>query len=249
MVDAVDSKSALSNKVLVRVQSSAMHWIERFDLFLFDLDGLLVDTERLHFEAYQTLCNRYDYEIPWDFMEYLGVAHASSNGLQEALEPHFGGRSWDELYVEKKKIYIETLNRGELKLMAGVEALLKELAQSRTKRCVVTHSSKEQVSAIKHFLPILKTIPVWITREDYEEPKPAADGYLKALELLLDPGDNVIGFEDSLRGFTALQQTLALPVLICDRKHPQMQAKELQEVIHFSSFSQIPPRFQGLATA
>ena len=45
-----------------------MNWISNYDLFLFDLDGLLVDTEKLHFEAYKRLCSRFGYELAWDFM-------------------------------------------------------------------------------------------------------------------------------------------------------------------------------------
>ena len=221
-----------------------MRWIERFDLFLFDLDGLLVDTERLHYQAYQALCQRYDVPLEWSFGEYLGIAHSSSEGLRESLCPLFEGRPWEELYEEKKTIYIELLNRGNLQLMPGVERLLKELASARVKRCVATHSSKEQVAAIKHFLPVLKTIPVWVTREDYERPKPHPDAYYKALELLMDPEDRVIGFEDSLRGFKALKETIALPVLICDPNHPQMGDEHLQGAVHFPSFSQIPTQFK-----
>jgi len=222
-----------------------MRWIERFDLFLFDLDGLLVNTEKLHFDAYQSLCNQYGYKIPWNFTQYLGVAHASAEGLQEALYPHLKhGGEWSKLYGEKKRFYQEALNGGKLSLMPGVEALLNALSDARVKRCVATHSTREQIETIKHWLPILKTIPVWITREDYDEPKPAPDAYLKAIELLADPGDRIVGFEDSFRGFKALQGTHALPVLICDPKHPQMKNEELSNVRCFSSFEQIPANFK-----
>lgn len=223
-----------------------MRWIEKFDLFLFDLDGLLVNTEMLHYEAYQSLCSQFGYQLPWNFSEYLGVAHGSAEGLEQALHPHLSerGGDWKSLYAVKKKFYQESLNKGKLSLMPGVEILLQELANSRVKRCVATHSTKEQVETIKHWLPILKTIPVWITREDYEEPKPAPDAYLKAIQLLADPGDKIVGFEDSFRGFQALQGTSALPVLICDPKHPQLKNEELSTAIHYASFEKIPTNFK-----
>ncbi len=221
-----------------------MRWIERFDLFLLDLDGLLVDTEQLHHEAYQILCKRYGYELRWDQFQYLAVAHSSSDGLQKALHPHLEeDKDWKVLYEEKKEIYMELLQGGKIALMPGVEEFLQKLAEGRAKRCVATHSSKEQVDMIKHALPVLKTIPVWITREDYDDPKPAPDAYLKAMELLADPGDRVIGFEDSLRGILALKQTMALPILICDPAHPQLQEEEISGVSHFPSFENIPSSF------
>ena len=129
--------------------------------------------------------------------------------------------------------------------MPGVEAFLKELTIVRAKRCVAAHSSREQVASIKNALPILETIPMWVTREDYEDPKPAPDAYLKAMELLFDPGDRVVGFEDSLRGLQALQSAGAMPVLICDPTHPQMRNVNLSEVKHYPSFPAIPKSFQG----
>nr|NGX47140.1 hypothetical protein [Chlamydiota bacterium] len=101
-----------------------MRWMKQFDLFLLDLDGLLVDTEPLHFAAYQTLCKRHGYELSWDLQEYLGIAHASSGGLQKAIHPHLGGKDWNALYQEKKKIYLELLHSEEIALLPGVEAFL-----------------------------------------------------------------------------------------------------------------------------
>ncbi len=218
-----------------------MQWTDSFDLFLFDLDGLLVDTEKLHFAAYQTLCKRYDFELPWELDEYLEIAHGSADGLKEALLPHLeGAGSWESLYAEKKKILQSLLISKEVSLMPGVESLLKELESSRAKRCVATHSAKDQVEAIKEALPILKTIPLWITREDYESAKPAPDAYLKAMEVLYDHGDRVVGFEDSLRGIHALNSAGVEPILICDPSHPQMKEVTSTMCRHFSSFSAIP---------
>ncbi len=224
-----------------------MRWIEHFDLFLLDLDGLLVDTERLHFQAYQAVCRDYGVALDWDLGKYLQIAHSSAEGLKDALMDLLQEKeaNWDVLYAEKKKVLQNLLTPQNVALMPGVEALLKELSITRTKRCVATNSSKEQVVRIKQVLPILESVPMWITREDYEDPKPAPDAYLKAMGLLFDPGDRVIGFEDSLRGFNALKSAGAMPVLICDPKHPQMRGVSLSEVKHYSSFSAIPKTFRG----
>lgn len=227
-----------------------MRWIERFDLFLLDFDGLLVDTERLHYEAYKELCSRYDFELPLEFPQYLGIAHSSAEGLKNAIHPHLmeKEKNWDVLYKQKVKIYLELLHSGKLALMPGVEQFLEELSTHRLKRCVATNSSKQQVEIIKESLPILKSIPVWITREDYEDPKPAPDAYLKAIELLADPEDKIIGFEDSIRGIQALQGTPALPVLICHPDHPQLQDRSLLTVSHYPTFQSIPGSFKGHLT-
>lgn len=226
-----------------------MKWLQQFELILLDFDGLLVNTEQLHFEAYATLCSEQGYALPWDFDQFCAIAHTSSGGLREAIYAQFPDLSakrlsWEMLYARKKQIYSELLRADRLSFLPGVEALLKELSTRGLKRCVVTNSTADQARRIKQILPLLTTIPVWITREQYEESKPAPDAYLKALELLADPGDRIIGFEDTLRGIQSLQAVSALPVLVCPKNHPQLQSGSLKEVIHFSSFEEIPSVYQ-----
>ena len=251
MADAVDSKSALSNKVLVRVQSSAnhtkqtpffMHWIKQFQLFLFDFDGLLVNTEKLHFAAYQEMCRGRGVQLNWDFDRYCAIAHSDDTAIRRNIYTEFPGLfeeepNWSVLYAEKKAAYFSLLQGGKLELMPGVENLLKELERRGLKRCVVTHSLYEQIAFIRDQLPALQSIPVWFTREDYTQPKPSPECYIKAIDKLAEPGDRVIGFEDSLRGFNALSGSSAFPVLICRNDHPQM--KEVSGITHFESMEQV----------
>lgn len=220
-----------------------MKWIQQFDLFFLDFDGLLVNTEELHYKAYCILCRRKGYDLPWTFQEYCFIAHTSHvltniyiifPKLKEKEPDH------EILYLEKKQIYKELLAQEKLTLMPGVHNFLLELSRCQVKRCVVTHSPNEQVFLIRNALPILDTLPIWITREQYDRPKPAPDSYLKALELLQDPGDRSIGFEDTLKGVLALKNAQISPVLICDKNHPQLKDSALLGIKHYVTFEEIP---------
>lgn len=222
-----------------------MKWLQQFDLILLDFDGLLVNTEELHFEAYRLLCAENGCNLDWDFNRFCAIAHASATGLRETIYAQFpqlqaSQPNWDHLYARKKQLYLDLLVPEKLALLPGVDKLLKELSLQGIKRCVATNSAKEQIERIRHALPLLSSIPVWITREQYQQPKPAPDAYLKAIELLADAGDRVVGFEDSMRGIHALQGASAVPVLICSKHHPQLKDESLKGVIHFTSFEEIP---------
>jgi beta-phosphoglucomutase len=216
-----------------------MLWTEKFDLFLFDFDGLLVDTERLHYQAYMNVLLQKGLNLPWDFEEYCARAHLNATAIKEgicALFPEIDP-SWDNFYREKKRAYLSLLEQGGLQMMPGAESLLSFLDQKKKRSCVATHSPIEQIETIRRHLPVLNLIPHWLTREDYTKPKPDPECYLKAISLYGKEGDRIIGFEDTIRGLQALEQTVALPVLICSANHPLISKKG--RGLHFTSLDLI----------
>ncbi|MBI5272395.1 MAG: HAD family phosphatase [Chlamydiia bacterium] len=221
-----------------------MHWIQNFQLFLFDFDGLLVDTEKLHYRAYQELMARQGFCLDWDFTTYCRLAHWDATAIRQGLYAKFPDLNpdWKSLYEEKKKIYKELILGGRIQLMPGVERLLTALQKANIRRCTVTNSSLEQTQLVRAQLQVLNTIPYWVTREQYEKPKPSPECYLYAIRQYASAGDRIIGFEDSIRGLLALQGTPALAVLICPKNHPLVNQEEIGGALHVTSFDEILDR-------
>jgi len=227
-----------------------MEWIKNFQLFLFDLDGLLVNTEELHYLAYKRMCQQRGVELTWDFARYCQAAHYNSTALRDQLYADFpklraSEPVWDVLYAEKKQAIVDLMNEGVVHLMPGVEKLLQILQKAHIKRCVVTHSPDVLVEAIRKHNPLLDTIPEWITRHDYTHPKPHPECYLKAIQKFASPGDKIIGLEDTPRGLTALLETPAKAVLISTINYPEIPAFLERGATHFSSIASIPPDWKG----
>lgn len=223
-----------------------MCWYKEFDLILFDFDGLLVNTEELHYLAYKQMCADRGVDLQWSFNRYCKAAHYSATAVREQLAEEYPELfkqepKWSVLYEEKRKNITRLIVEGAFQLMPGVAELLTALAQTSIKRCVVTHSPSDIVNAIRHKHALLNTIPYWITREDYNEPKPNSECYQKAIATYAKPGDNIVGFEDTPRGIKALLGTSALPVLICEPTHPGVEEmKRHKNVLYFPSFEAIP---------
>ena len=205
---------------------SAMDWMLEYSFIFFDFDGLLVKTEHLHFKAYNTLLKHHGVTPPWDFSTYIKIAHKSSTGLRKTITSHapqlVEAQSWDTLYKEKAENYQKLIENGEVELMPGVKKLLKKIQSANIPHAVVTHSPFKQISFIREQLPLLKKIPHWITRENYQNPKPAPDAYLKAIDVLGASG-KMLGFEDALKGIHALEGASITPILVCSPDHPQMK--------------------------
>jgi beta-phosphoglucomutase len=223
-----------------------MRWIRDFQLFLFDFDGLLVNTEPLHYQAYVNMLGARGYTLDWSFEQFCRVAHLNATALKEEIYATFPDLdpNWNQLYQEKKKAYYELIGSGKIQLMPGVERLLNELEKAQIARCVVTNSLLEQIVAIRAQLKPLQSIPHWITREDYEKPKPHPECYLKAIQLYGKAGGRSIGFEDSLRGLEALMGTPAFAVLVCPVPHPLVKERTAN-VLHVPSFEHLFQHFQN----
>lgn len=204
--------------------------LNSYDIILFDFDGLLVDTEPLHFAAYKEMCLRNQVILNWDFTRFCKEAHGSANGIWKIFQREFPqlfiNSSQELRYREKKEIYQELLKTAFLRLMPGVKAFLGALAKSTVLSAVVTNSPGSHVGVIRKRLAILDSIPLWITREDYTLAKPAPDGYLLAIEKL-GKKKRIVGFEDTVKGIHALQAAKVEAVLVAPKS-----PKELQGFIH-----------------
>ncbi|PWU14080.1 MAG: HAD family phosphatase [Chlamydiae bacterium] len=202
------------------------NFLASYDIILFDFDGLLVDTEPLHFFAYKEMCFKNKIHLHWNFTRFCKEAHSSALGIWEAFQKEFPSllkeKSRDALYQEKKEIYQDLLKTTPVRLMPGVDALLQALAMSDTLSAVVTNSALSQVEPIRKTLSILNVIPLWITREDYPLAKPAPDGYLQAIKQL-GRKERIIGFEDTLKGIHALQAAGVEAVLVTPRRPEEIK--------------------------
>lgn len=220
-------------------------WVKQFQLFLLDFDGLLVNSEELHYLAYLKMCENRDLKLGWSFDRFKKSAHHSTQKLRADIfidlpalkdqEP-----DWEILYAEKKRVYLELLHEKPVQLMPGVETFLESLNEYHLKSCVVTNSPLEQIDLIRSKQPKLDLVTHWITRENYSQAKPNPECYLKAIELYASKDDKIVGFEDSPRGTRALLGTKASVVVISE-EIPLDLEKEIQEgkVHFFKSFNEI----------
>lgn len=213
------------------------------DLIFFDLDGLLVDTERLHCEAYRSVLESYHLSFPWTFFEFVGLAHQSAHTLKKAIQSSFPDLiervSWKSFYQQKQRYYEKLLESHEIVLMPGADRILSFVEEKNLPRIVVTNSLRSHVEMIRSRVPSFSSIPKWLAREDYERAKPFPDGYLKGIEVLGGPRKKMVGFEDSLRGIEALERAGITPILVCFADHPQLKLFEKNRCLYAQSFDEL----------
>ena len=202
-----------------------MDLLKNYSRVFFDFDGLLVDTENSHYKAYKKAIAHFGLLLNWSHKDFITIAHTSSYGLREEIEKLFptifDQISWKDFYALKSHSYLESLKDSPPLLMPGSKDLINKVQKNKTPHAVVTNSPKQQIEIIKFNHPILQKIPLWITREDYQQAKPHPDGYLKAIEILGET-NAMLGFEDSYKGIISLNRAKITSVLVCQKNYPQL---------------------------
>lgn len=218
--------------------------IDSFDLFCFDFDGLLVDSEPLHKRAFEAALKEFGFSHEVEFNVYCAHAHhptgSQLHSLYQSLFPSINDHFWQKIRQKKQTYYTQFLLTESLSLMPGAQRLITELLHRGKQMAVVTNSCRKHVLPFCQALPILKEIPLWITKDDVQKVKPHPDGYLKALlHYMQIPNDRALGLEDSLKGVTAIKNAGLHPLLVCSASHPQLLLLKDHSLHHVESLETI----------
>ena len=218
--------------------------ILNYEAYFFDFDGLLANTEKHHFKAYEILLKRRGFSLSWDFSTYVSFAHQKTDFFAREIYNLFPSLEmkepdWMKLREEKQAIYLDLLYHTKIDLMPGVFSFLDLLNKKEKKLYVVTNAPKNQIDAVMAHQPLLRIIPTWVTRECYTHAKPSPDGYLKGCELHSKHSFKGVGFEDSIKGLQALENSPLDAILIYPSYYPQDKIQPRATTRRFSSFEEL----------
>lgn len=161
---------------------------------LFDLDGVVFDTEPQYTVFWGSQCRLYHPERP-------GLEHEiKGSTLQQIYDKWWSGE------LEKERdIVTQRLNDFEAHMdysyIAGFEAFVRDLRQHGVKTAVVTSSNMPKMESVFRARPEFKSLfDAILTSEDFAESKPSPDCYLKGAERFgVSPAECVV-LEDSING-------------------------------------------------
>jgi len=167
---------------------------------LWDHDGVLVDTERLYFQATRELLAEAGVQLTEaDYRRYLLVAGTGAWHL--AAERGHGPERIAELRRRRDARYRDLLLAEDV-LIPGVPELLASL-QPRVRMAIVTSSKRAHFDAIHQRTGLPQYFELILAREDYAQSKPDPEPYRIALARLGLRPERCLVIEDSQRGLIA----------------------------------------------
>jgi beta-phosphoglucomutase len=172
--------------------------------FLFDLDGVIVDTAVFHYKAWKRLANQLGFDIDEEFNETLkGISRMDS---LDAILKHGGvnlSQSEKEKYAKiKNDWYLELVNQMTVNdILPGVENFLKESRELGIK--IALGSASKNASLILEKTGILGLFDAIIDGNHVSKSKPDPEVFLKGAEALEVENDTCVVFEDAFAGVQA----------------------------------------------
>ena len=193
---------------------------------LFDMDGLMVDTESLATEAFIHSAKKQGYDMTKE--ETLLVLGFTTKSIYEFWENYFKNSdvSGKQLVDDHYK-YIENIlfTTGPRK-MPYIEELLKYLKESNYKVAVASSSNMNHIINNMEKTGLKKYIDEFASGAEVENGKPAPDVFLLAAERLGVKPENCLVLEDSKAGVIAGSSAGAKVIMVPDMFKPDEECKE-----------------------
>lgn len=169
---------------------------------IFDMDGVIINSEPQHYEAYAMFCGEYGVEFPYeDFKGFIGSTHAKvCKYIKECFDIPVGEEKIQQKVTEYREYLVKTKGYEEI---VGVKNLIQDLHENGMKLAVASSSPEKEIHKVVDSLGIASYFTKLVSGEKVKNPKPAPDVFLKAVEALGLSVDECIIIEDSGNGVRA----------------------------------------------
>lgn len=169
---------------------------------LFDMDGVIVDSEPLHVAAFQTTLKGYGHKLTNELYKQHFAGRTDEAGFNQYFD--FVGETVDvPVIMDKKAMAYLELATDQLVAYPGVIEFIRDLAEGETPLALVTGSLRVEAEVTLKAFGLTDLFSVVIAAEDIEHSKPNPEGYLKgAKALCVNPADCIV-IEDAPSGVKA----------------------------------------------
>ncbi len=197
---------------------------------IFDMDGLMLDTERIAKFAWQEASRASGYEMSDAvFALMIGRSKRDSAGLmREAFGPGF---DFEKTYRACGVLYEEHIARDGLPLKPGVRELLDDLAARKVPLAVATSTRNPVAAQRLEQAGLLHYFPVLVTGDQITHGKPAPDIYLEAVRRLGIDAASSFALEDSHAGVRSAHGAGLKVIMVPDLLAPSPEIAALTHTV------------------
>lgn len=170
---------------------------------IFDMDGVIVDTEPIHKYAYF----RHFEELRIDVSDelYASFTGNSTKNVYQKIKDIFGVEGEvNDLVLRKRALFNDAFDtKPDLSLISGVERLIEDLHQNEIELILASSASKSTISRVFNRFELDRFFSHKVSGEDFPKSKPDPAIFLHAASLSKNTKDDCIIIEDSTSGVKA----------------------------------------------
>ena len=184
-----------------------------FSAIIFDLDGLVLDTETTYLYAWQQAAQKMGYQLSGSFC--LSLSGADATQIKKSLI-NYCGSNFDLNYFRQLsgECWFTYVQEHGIQKKKGVNHLLSIIKKHHIPYCLATNSPQKNARECLDFAGLGHEFDLIISRDQVKKGKPNPDIFLKAADYLQKPIKHCLVLEDSVIGIKAAQKAGAYPLLI-----------------------------------
>ncbi|MFV8342050.1 HAD family hydrolase [Flavobacterium sp. XS2P39] len=170
---------------------------------IFDMDGVIVDTEPVHRYAYFKQFEEMNIAVTEEM--YTSFTGNSTRNIFQKLKEKFNlEQDVEDLILRKRAIFNDAFDSKEdLELLEGVEKLIKELHQNGVQLILASSASKVTIERVFRRFKLHEYFTHVVSGEDFPKSKPHPAIFEHAASLSIVPKESCIVIEDSTNGIRA----------------------------------------------
>ena len=184
-----------------------------FSAVIFDMDGLVLDTDPTYTNAWQKAAFEMGFELTETFC--LSLSGLNHQTIQQRLRKHCGTDfDWDAFAQLSGQIWREHVNQHGIEVKEGVLELVVLLKSKNIPYCIGTNSSALNALECLKLAQVEEIFPQVITLDQVKQGKPAPDIFLLAAKEMNVSISECLVLEDSKTGIVAADKAGAISAFI-----------------------------------
>lgn len=192
---------------------------------IFDMDGLMIDSERVTFECYQEILKGMNLTMDEEF--YKTLLGKPLKGIYQRFYDVYGNDfPIEDMIKDVHALMAKRFETEGVPIKTGLKSLLEYLKENNYKTIVATSSNRERVDTILSQAQITDYFDDSICGDEVTKGKPNPEVFLKSCQKLGVNVDEAIVLEDSEAGIQASYDAGIKVICIPDMKYPEKQYEE-----------------------
>jgi beta-phosphoglucomutase len=176
--------------------------MNKIEAILFDMDGVIFDTESLYLDAWTMVFHKYGYKLAKDV--YISVmGRGRKNVISRYLDVYGNDLPIVEMYKEKDEIIKKAIEDDQVSIKTGAIEILKFLKEKEYKLALATSAKRERAAKQLKMGKLETAFDAIVCGDEVVNSKPNPEIFLKAAEKLSIPPENCMVIEDSSAGIKA----------------------------------------------